>query len=59
MTKQEVRIELAKAGLRQYQLADAMGICESALSKTLRKPLSDKQAAEIMQAIKTLTAKTA
>ena len=46
----DLRRKLKESGVRNYQLAEELGICESALSKRLRSP-SKEQAKEITAAL--------
>lgn len=51
MANLELRQELLKADIRQWRLAEALGISESRLSKMLRYELEDAQKAEIKAVI--------
>lgn len=51
MTGLDIKIKLIEAGVKQYSVAAALGMSESALSKKLREPLSDDDAAAITKAI--------
>ena len=51
MEKNEVQKLLNDNGLRQWQLADALGISEYTLCKRLRRPLSEDFEAEVRRAI--------
>lgn len=44
--------EIKATGVRQWQIADALGISDSTLSKMLRYPLTDEQKQAIKQAVK-------
>lgn len=46
-----VRLEMARAGLKQWQVADLMGITEQALSKKLRRELPQAEQEEIIKLI--------
>ena len=48
----EIRLEMAKAGLKQWQVADLVGITEQALSKKLRKELPAEEQQRIIKTIK-------
>ena len=54
MTRLEIKGELAKHGLRQWEIAKQLSVSEATVSKMMRCP-TDKQAAEIMGAITALT----
>jgi|GEM_PF-2951538 hypothetical protein len=56
MCNEEVREEIKDAGLFQYEIADHMGMCEMTLIRHMRKPLSQKETAEIREAIKKISA---
>lgn len=47
----EIRKALVKSGMRQWELADALGISESTLVRHLRKELSQEEQATIFDAI--------
>lgn len=47
----EIRIEMTKHGLKQWQLANLLGVSESALSRKLRKELSDEEKKQILTVI--------
>lgn len=51
MANLELRQELLKADIRQWRLAEALGISESQLSKILRHELKDDQKAKVKAAI--------
>lgn len=51
---QEIRQTIKDAGLRHWQVADALGISESKLSKMFRYPLTDQQKQAVERAIKTI-----
>ena len=59
MEKADVRKLLNDTGLRQWQLADALGISEYTLCKRLRRPLSKDFEAEVRRAIDELKEKEA
>lgn len=46
----ELRRKIRESGVRNYELAETLGICESALSKRMRSP-SKEQAREITAAL--------
>lgn len=51
MVNLELRQELLKSGIRQWRLAEALGISESRLSKMLRHELEDDQKARVKATI--------
>lgn len=51
-----VKKALQKQHVHGYELAEHLGICESALSKRLRNPTAD-QVKEMLAAINTITGK--
>ena len=51
MKKDEIRIELFKNRIYQYELAEWLGISETALSKLLRKDLPDDIVEKILNVI--------
>lgn len=57
MTKSDVQTILKDCGLRQWQLAEALGISEYTLCKRLRRPLTEEFKAEVCKAIETLREK--
>lgn len=52
MNNLEIRTELMKAGMKKYELADALGIADSALSRKLRQELPDDEKRRILRIIK-------
>ena len=50
----EIRIEMIKANIKQYELADYMGIAEQNFSRKLRYELTAKEKARVLKAIKEL-----
>ena len=46
-----IRVAILTAGLKQYQVADAMGISEEYFSKLLRHELPEKKQKEILSVI--------
>ena len=48
----DVRLEMTKAGLKQWQVADLIGISEQALSKKLRKELQEEEKNHIIEKIR-------
>lgn len=54
-TNEDIRRAIGAAGLKQYEVADALGMLECNFSRKLRKELHADEKAKIFQAIKTLT----
>lgn len=48
MKNMEIRIEMTKHGLKQWQLANLLEMSESALSRKLRKELPDNEKQQIL-----------
>lgn len=48
MHNTEIRTELIKRGMKHYELAELLGIAESALSRKLRKELPDNEKQQIL-----------
>ena len=46
-----IRLEMAKAGLKQWQVADLIGITEQAFSKKLRRELPQAEQEQIIKLI--------
>lgn len=57
MVKKDVHQLLNDGGLKQWQLADALGINETTLCRRLRRPLTKEFEAEVVKAIETLKEK--
>ena len=55
MANEEVKKAIRKHGIYHYQIADVMGLQDSAFSKLLRKELPDEKKKEIYAAITRLT----
>ena len=51
MENMEIRIEMTKQNLRQWQLANLLGVSESVLSRKLRKELPDDEKKKILEII--------
>ena len=49
-----IRVAILTAGLKQYQVAEAMGISEEYFSKLLRRELPEKKQKEILAVINRL-----
>ena len=54
-TNEDIRRAIGAAGLKQYEVADALGMLDCNFSRKLRKELPDSEKERIFQAIKTLT----
>ena len=54
MTRLEIKGELAKHGLRQWEIAKQLSVSEATVSKMMRCP-TDEQVTQIMNAITALT----
>jgi len=50
----EIKSEAMKAGIMLWEIADAMGIHDSAFSRILRKELPEEKKTEIIQIIHNL-----
>ncbi len=48
---QDIRREVAIAGLKLWQIADACGLSDSSFSRKLRKELPQEEKAKILRAI--------
>lgn len=55
MTNQDIRLAAAGAGVKLWQVADALGIADSSLSRKLRKELSEEEKSRIFLIIKELS----
>ena len=51
MKNMEIRTELMKRGMKNYELAELLGIADSALSRKLRKELSEDEKQKILEVI--------
>lgn len=51
MANLEIRTQMRKADVRQWEVADCMGISEFTLTRWLRKELSQEQKTDISKAI--------
>ena len=54
MTNLEVRQAITRSRFKQFEIAEAMGMHESTLSRWFRKPLTERQQGEILAAINRL-----
>lgn len=55
MTKQtniEIRMAMTKAGLKQYELADMVGVNETVFSRWMRKELNEERKNLCLEAIR-------
>ena len=52
MCNMEIRLEMTKKGLKQWQVANLLCVSESHFSRMLRKELSDDEQKRILTAIK-------
>lgn len=57
MVNQDIRKAAAEAGVKLWQIADALGIADSSFSRRLRKELSKKEKDRILKIVKELEAK--
>lgn len=56
MANLKIRTTMRKADVRQWEVADSLGISEFTLTRWLRKELSSEQEVLVFQAIRTATA---
>ena len=54
MKNLKIREIMTKSRFKQYEIAEAMGLQESAFSKMLRKELNESQIEKILSAIQNL-----
>ena len=52
MKNYEIKVELMKRGMKQYELASLLGISEWTLSRKLRTELSDEEKQRILEIIR-------
>ncbi len=52
MNNIEIRTELLRVGMKKYELAELLGIADSALSRKLRKELPDNEKQRIIDIIR-------
>jgi len=57
MNNKEIKLEAAGAGVRQWQIAECLGMADSALSRKFRKELPDEEKAQIRRIIAELSRK--
>lgn len=56
MANLEIRIKMQKADVRQWEVADGMGVSEFTLTRWLRKELSEERKAAVLDAVHRLIA---
>lgn len=54
MNNEKIKDKIRKSSVKQWQVADSLGIAETTLCKYLRKPVSEELESQIMEAIKRL-----
>lgn len=54
MSNKEVRIAIIQANIRQYQVADKLGIAEQNFSRKMRYEMSEKEKKRVLKAIEEL-----
>lgn len=55
MVNTEIRIKLAAKGVKQYQVAECIGIADTSFSRKLRKELSEEEKLRILSIIDKLS----
>lgn len=55
MTNQDIRLAAAGAGVKLWQVADAMGIADCSLSRKLRRELSQAEKERVFSIIEKLS----
>ncbi len=55
MENTDIRIQLKKTGVRQWQVAETLGIGESTLCRKMRKELPEEEKEIILNAIEKLS----
>jgi hypothetical protein len=55
LTNREIKLAAAGAGVKLWQVAEAMGIADCSLSRKLRKELPDEEKVRIMTIITKLS----
>lgn len=58
MANAEIRAKIAVSGLKQYKIAEALGMAETAFSRKLRKELSDTDKIRVLSVIDKLSGKS-
>ena len=59
MANKEIKLAAAGAGVKLWQIAEAMGIADCSLSRKLRKELSDEEKKRVMAIISELAKEVA
>ena len=54
MENMEIRVEMTKRGMKQWQLAALLGLSESVFSRKLRKELPQEEKDRILKVIATV-----
>lgn len=54
MANKEIRCALVNYGIKQYQLAESLGMVDTALSRKLRKELAQEEKEKILATIERL-----
>lgn len=54
MTSYEIKLEIMKANLKQYEVAERLGLSETVFSKRLRKGLTENDIKKILLVISQL-----
>jgi len=57
MANQEIRQKMRKVDIRQWEVADGLGVSEFTLTRWLRKELPDERKAAVLSTIHQLAAK--
>lgn len=57
MSNQKIRVEIFNRGLRNWQIAKALGIHEATLSRWLREELTPERREKVLAAIEALSGK--
>ncbi len=57
MKNMEIRKKILESGVRQWMIADWLGITETTFSKKLRKELTDEEKGKVLKAIQTIKLK--
>ncbi len=55
MNNQDIKLRAAGLGIKQWQIAEALGMREDAFSKKLRRELSDEEKRKIFDVITELS----
>lgn len=54
MQNLKIKEIIKKSRFKHYEIAEAMGLCDTSFSKMLRKELNDNQVKRVLNAIQTL-----